>query len=608
MSFKIFSLQLLGKIKTVETIENQREKLLSDFREFQEIEKSNELKKYIELETLINSDRFTKEKAEIESLQFKGSRPFKQLNEFKRLKKASNIKRYFKIADSADLTRFEKLKGSEKLIEYDKLFEYIKEGQFEKEKREIKSQVFKGSVEEKHWIDYKVLEKSPGIKAFNELNGSAVLKRHDEFSDSDKLKNFVRLRNAPDKDKQKRKECKALKRDTEIRTYMRFEKSKKLRLYRETANSHDLKKYNDLKSYVNKEEYKKREAFLKDRKKFEKSEAYKKHKRFKELVADNDVKFVLKFEKSTLYKNYLDVKGSFDLKRYYELDEIIKSQEFIERKTYLEDKKRWKKSDGFTREQEFMAMKKLPGFVKYFSYKGTTKFDFLKNWEITFEDNFQGRELNTEKWTSRSFIADKLLGDNYSMPGDLHFWANGKNIKTGGKLTLSVKKEKGKGKVWQMPAGFVPTEFDYSSDMISTGKSFWQEDGIFEAKIKFNPQKQVVSSFSLNGENSTPRINLLEMGTKNRMGISTLNKDGKIDFTGLDITNLKKGSSYIFTVEKTGNKISWKINETEVLTGEHPNLDFPLHLNASSIVVYDMPGSSLPVDFEIEWVKCYQKK
>ncbi len=162
--------------------------------------------------------------------------------------------------------------------------------------------------------------------------------------------------------------------------------------------------------------------------------------------------------------------------------------------------------------------------------------------------------------------------------------------------------------MWKMPAGFIPVEFDYTSDLVSTGKNFWQEDGVFEAKIKFNPVKQVVSSFYLAGENSTPRINLLEMGTKNNLGVSSLNGSGKIQNNGLDISNLKRGKSYIFTVEKAGSSITWKINDTEVLNIQDSTMNVPLHVNASSIVVNEISGSNLPVNFEIDWVKCYSKK
>lgn len=608
MSFKIFSLQLLGKIKSVESIENQRKMLQSDYDEFLSVESSDELQEYLDLEKFVNSDEFKKKKTEIEALQFKGSTEFNQLEELNKLKKSSKIKKYFKIAGASDLEKFNKLKDSEKLKEYDQLLEYVKEGAFQKEKKEIKSNVFKGSVEEKHWLDFKKLNKSAGIKAFKELNGSQQLKKHEAFASSDKLKTFVELRNAPEKDKEKQKELKKLSRDSEIKAYFKYEKSKKLRLYHETVGSHDLKKYNELKEYIEKDEYKKREAFLKDRKKFEKSEAFSKFQKYKTLVADSEIKFLLKFEKSSLYKNYLDVNDSFDLKRYKELDEITKSKEFLERKLYLEDKKKWEKTVEFEKQQKFLKMKELPHLTKYFKYKGGDTFSFFTKWEVAFEDDFSATTLDPEKWSNVGFVAEKLLGDNYSMPGDLHVYNKGKNIKTGNKLSLSVKKEKAAGKVWQMPAGFIPVEFDYTSDLVSSGKSFWQEDGIFEAKIKFNPVKEVVSSFYLAGDKSTPRINLLEMGTKNNVGVSTLNGSGKVENSGLDISNLKSGKSYIFTVEKEGATITWKINEKEVLSAQDSSMNFPLHLNVNSLVVDEVPGSKLPASFEIAWVKCYRKR
>ena len=607
MSFKIFSLQLLGKLKPVETIEKQRKILQDDFVEFQKVDSSDELGKYLALEKEINSEDFKKKKTEIEALQFKDSKEFNQLKEFTGLKKKRTIKNYFKIANSADLEKFKKLKPSEKLAEYYKLLEYVKEGQFVKDKKEITDQVFKGSVEEKHWIDFKKLDKSTGIKVYKELHQSDLLKKHEIFSNSEKLKNFVQLRNSPEKDKQKLIEWKRLKRDGEIKAYFNFEKSKKLRLYRETADSQNLKTYNELKTFVESDNFKKREVFLKDNKKFENSEANKKYNRFKQLSSDSDIRFFLGFEESSLYKNYLDVAESFDLKRYAELEEITSSKEFKEQKTYLEDKKKWEKTAEFARQQEFLQMKKLPHLVKYFKNKGTTVFNFFKEWEVAFEDDFLKPQLDTEKWATKGFLAEKLLGDNYSLAGDNHVFTNGKNLKINGKLIIEVRKEKAAGKVWQMPAGFVPVELDYTSGIISSWKSFWMEDGIFEAKIKFEPISQIVSSFYLAGEKNMPRVNLLEMGNKNRLGILSLNS-GKANVAGMDISNLKRGKWYIFTVEKQGSNFTWKINGSEIITLQSSDMNQKLHINASGIVVNDVPGSQLPAGFEIGWVKCYRKR
>ncbi|MEZ5104691.1 MAG: hypothetical protein R2757_09370 [Draconibacterium sp.] len=608
MSFKIFSLQFRGKIKPVEIIEKKRKSLLDDYNEFLKVEVSEDLKKYIELDSRVTSAEFKKKKAEIEALHFKGSKEYNQLKEFEKLQKNSAIKNYFKIANSADLKRYESLKGSEKLSEYDKLLEYMKEGQFTKDKDEITKQVFKGSVEEKHLKDFKQLEKSAGIKSYNELVSSAQLKKHEEFSESGKLKSFLQLRNNSGIDKEKAKELKKLKNDAEIKSYFKFEKSKKLKLYRETEGSHELKKYNELKTFVESDDFKKREQFLKDKKKFERSEAYKKQESYKRLANDSDVKFLLKFEKSSLYKNYLNVADSFDLKRYHELEKIIGSDEYKKQKAYLEDNKKWEKTEEFALSQEYEQMKKLPHLVKYFKYKNSNSFNFFKEWEITFEDDFTASKPNAEKWAFTSYIANKMLGDNYSLGGDLQVYTSGENIKTNGKLSIEVKKEKKTGKVWQVTSGFLPVELEYTSGIVSTWNSFWQGDGIYEAKIKFNPVKEIVSSFYLSGENNLPRVNLLEMGTKNSVGFSSVNSSGKVETNGLDISNLKPEKWYIFTIEKTSNNYTWKINETEVFAAQNSEPGANLHLNASSMVVYDVPSSKLPASFEIEWVKCYRKK
>jgi hypothetical protein len=608
MSFKIFTLQLLGKIKPVETVEKQRKVLLDDYTEFRNVESSDELKKYLDLEKEINSDNFKKKKTEIDALKFNGSREFNQLKEFEGLKKKQTIRKYFKIVNSSELGRYNNLKTSEKITEYYKLLEYVEEGQFAKEKKEILTQVFKGSPEEKHWIDFKKLDKSKGIKVYLELHNSEFIKSHELFTKSEKLKSFVQLGNIPDKDKTKSEEFKRLKNDTEIKKYFRFEKSKKIRIYKETVGSQQLTKYFELKTFVESADYKKREVFLKDKKKFENSESYKKYNKFKQLGSDADVKFFLKFEKSALYKNYLDVSGSFDLKRYFELETITTSKEFKEQKAFLEDKKKWEKTVEFAKLQEYLNMKKLPHLTKYFKNKDTNIFDFFKNWQIVFEDDFNQPQLSNEKWATKGYLAEKMLGENYSLAGDNFIFTDGKNIKLDGKLKIEVKKEKAKGKVWQMPAGFIPAELDYTSGIVSSWKSFWIEDGIIEAKIKFEPVRQIVSSFYLTGEKEMPRLNLLEMGTKNRLGILTLTSAGKANINGIDIENLKKGKWYIFTIIKSGSNFTWKINDAEVITLQSSELNGKLHLNASSIVVEDVPSPQLPAGFETDWVRCYTKR
>ncbi len=607
MSFKIFSFQLLGKIKSVEKIEIQRKNLRDDYEEFRRVENSDELKEFLELEKKIQSTEFTNRKKEIQQLRFKGSREEALLNEYKRLKKAVHIKKYFKLKDSPELKRFEMIKESGKLKEYRQLKEFVENGNFSKEKEEIHRLVYKGSEEQKNEKEYKKLQKHSGIKAYYELFQSETLKRHDVVSHSEKLKKYLELKNLPVADKAKKHELKKLHSDHEIKGYLKFEHSKKLKLFRETAGSYNLKRFEELKVGVDNVDFRKRVEFLKDKKKFEKTESFQKWKRLKELASSDDVKFFLKFEKSSLLENYHNVAESDDLKRYNELNSLINSEDFLLRKAYLEDAKKWEKSEEYATEQKYLEMQKRPHLVKYFKYKGTDAFDFFNQWEVSFEDDFQDGALNTEKWATLSPRAEKTLGKNYALPGDLHLYTDGKNVTTGGKLVIETRKEKNRGMIWKMPAGFIPSEFDFSSGLISSAKSFWQEDGIFEAKIKFNPVKETVSSFVFQGENAFPGVYLLEMGAKNRMGISRKNTKGKLEMTGLGISNLKKGKWYIFTLEKSGGTMVWKINDTEVLRLEDRHIDFPLHISLFSMVVRPVSGNKLPVRFQTRWIKCYRR-
>lgn len=609
MSIKLFALQLFGKLKPVEKIESARSLLYSHYQEFLNVERSDELKEFTELENFVRSEEFKRRKKEIEELVFKDSVEYNQLKEFDKLKKAKHIQNYLSVSSSGDLKRFETLKNSEKLKEYYELDDYIKEGHFKYEKKEILSQVFKGSVEEQNLKDFRKLKKDRGIKAWLALNNSKEISGHKEFSGSEKLRKYIDLKNLPEKDKEGRKEFRKLKKDQQIKDYFRFEHSKKLKLYRETCDSHLLEKYFDLKKYTESEEFINRKKFLEDKNKFEKSETFRKFKRYETLCRDNDVRFFLKYEKSKAYKNYLDTKDRFDLKRYFELKDLTASKEFLDRKAYLEDRRKWEKTDEFAKEQKYLTMKKLPHLIRYFGYLGTNDFDFFKTWEISFEDQFADENVDKSRWITNSFWASKLLGGNYSLQGDLQCFTAGGNIKTGSRgLSLAVRKENRSGIAWNQNAGFVPTDFEYTSDILSTGESFWQREGIFEAKIRFSPVKQIASTFSLIGENNRTLIHLFEEGARNRIGIVRAGKDGKPEFEGVSLNNLKKGKYYLFRIHWENNQLNWTINEKEIFSAPADQFKNPVHLNLASVVVYDIPGSQLPVYFDIEWIRCYKRK
>ncbi len=610
MSFKLFLLQLTGRLQDAGKIEAHRNETEKKYGDFLEAEASKELEEYRELEKWIKSGELQAKKKESDSLVFRGSEEFNQMKEFIELRKSKPIKDYFKFLSSGKLEKFEKIGSSDKLKLFWELKEYIEEGAFEQEKKEIELQRYNGSAEQKQVDELRRLKKSRPVRAYFALAESQKLAEHVQFRKSEKLRRYLELKNAPERDKSARREFFRLKLDREIREYFRFEKSGSLKLYREVRGSHILKRFEDLVHLTGRDEFSEKIAYLKDRKKLQKSEAWNKYLRFRELKADPEVVFHRKTENSRLYKNYLEVRDSFRLERYQELKELTSSAPFLERKAFLEDKKKWEKTEEYAREQKFLRLKEHPKVKTYFRYAGTTDFDFYKFWEVSFSEDFMANGVDRSKWTPNSYWADRLLGFQFSQPGDLQAYTGGKNSVAGqGRLLIQVRKEKTQGKQWRPDLGFVPMEFGYTSDTLSTIHSFWQADGIVEAKVRFNPVKQVVSSFHLLGENNSPRVILVEMGPKCRMGMLAAGNSPVPHFTGANIGTLSRNKFYLFRLEREGRHLTWKINDKIVCESMVPDIkDVAMHLNLTSLVVDEISDGNLPVSFEVSWVRCYRRK
>jgi hypothetical protein len=609
MSFKIFTLQLTGKFKSAESIEAQRVAIEKNYKAFLEAEKSDKLSSYRNLESWVNSGAIQTARKEIEGQIFKGSQEYNQLVEFETLKKSKAIRNYFKVVGGTDLSRFQKIKDSEKLKEYFELKDYAEGGAYQQDKREIEANRFSGSAEERHLNELAKLKKNKVLKDYLALHNSSRLTHHHKFLDSAKLHRFLELKNMPAKEKTVLKEFKQLKDDQEIKEYFRFEKSRELRHYNQINGGHIPDRYQELMTETGSAEFQKRIVFLKDKNKLEKSEAWRKFKRYKDRSADPDISFFLKFEKSPLYLNYLDTHESFALQRYNELLAITTSSGFLKKKAWLEDKKKWEKSEEYARHQHFLNLKKDPQVELYYKFVNSRDFDFCKTWEVAFADDFTSKGLDTSKWTPNSLWADRLLGDNFSQPGDMQAFTGGKNCAiVHNRLLVRVKREKFRSKQWQPSVGFVPVDFNYTSDTLSTIKSFWQEGGIFEAKIMFRPIKEVVSSCFLQGEKNSPIVSLVEMGPVCRLGIMSMDGMGKPVFTGIDLKHLNKNRFYIFGLEWDGSRLAWKINDVVVHKSHVNGIEGPAHLNLTRLVISEISGSHLPVDFEIDWIKCYRKR
>lgn len=606
MSLKIFTLQLTGKIGDTHKLEDERRRLEADYKAFQEAQGSQELQRYTELEQWVTSGVPEQKRRQLEKEIFRGSTEYNQLKELETLEKNKKIKDYLKVAASADLQKFLKVENSEKLKNYWELKDYV-EGDFRQEMKVITAQKFVGSPEERLLKELEGLKKNKALKAYFRLKNSPALNKHIEFQKDPRLQRFLELKNSPARSKEARKEWTTLSQDPALREFFRMEKSTDLKLYHKMEGRHVLARYEELVKETGTGEFRERVAYLRDSKKLEKSDAWKKFRRFKELGASEELQFFRKFKKLPAYRNYLDIRDSFQLGRYQELKALTVSPAFRERKAYLEDSRKWEKTEEYARLEEFARLKKHPGVVLFHKYRDSDVFNFLKNWEVTFFDHFETGKVDLGKWIFNTLWGERYLGSTYSQPGDLQGYSGGRNVLVrDGRLAIQVKKEKNVGKRWQPGAGFVPATFDYSSDLLST--LFAQKEGIVEALIKYAPVAEVVSSCHLQGEDPAHQLTLVEMGPECRLGVLTSGGSGKPHFSGIDLKYLKRDKFYIFRLEWEKNLVTWKINDCVVYETTLSRDAGPLHLNLLSLVVQEIPGSKLPVSFEIGWVKCYRRK
>lgn len=619
MSFKIFIASTFGLIKSTAKIEAEHQALLADYHMFCEFEKSNEHKEYHELEILVNSAIWRQKKKEIQHLTLKGSREDAQLKELKKLDQNSRLQKFYHTLKSEELKRFVQLSESGLADRFRSLKKYVEGTDFKNEKKKAEARgkrKFETTEAYAKYREYKLLWNSDDLKFCLKFEKSTALRNYEQMKNSVQRKRFEELQEISDSLKLAAKgspeagllsEYKKLGKNSRLRKFYATQKSGELKKYLQLTELGLADKFRTLKKYVEGTDFQneKRKAEAEGKREFETTEAFAQLTEYKQLQKSEDLKFYLNFEKSAVRRNYEQMKDSPERKMLEELRQITVSDEFKLRVAYLEDNQKWDKTEDAAKERRFAELQKTPQVMNFLKYKSSHAFDFFRKWELVFEDSFESGKLDTEKWKTQSHWAGHTIGQNFSQPGDLHVFTEVENIVVNGKsLKIEVRKEKSEGMQWKIPYGFIEQDFDYTSGIVSTAGIEWWKHGILEAKVKYSPAQNLVDALYLLGEESSPQLNLVEMGVKNRMGMLS-KSNHKILAKCRSLSGLKTGEFYIFRLEWTAHSLVWKINGREILRVIHQVPAFKMHLNAASVVVAE-PTGSLPHHFEIDWVRFYQ--
>lgn len=407
----------------------------------------------------------------------------------------------------------------------------------------------------------------------------------------------------------KLKEHQSLKKSAAFKTYFKVAASSDLDSYKNTDQSAELKEYIRLDQYINSPEFIQMQNST-GKKEFKKTEAWQQFLRHKELAKSPSIKKYYKFKQSKAFKIYEEIADSAELKNYLALEEFVNSADFAKVREYmmLSPKKKLQASEEFAQEQEYKNLDRSEKIRWYFSVSNSNKFDEIKKWTLTFEDDFTSTKLDEKKWLTKYFYGETILKDSYTLAKDKHFVTDGNNLEIADShLTIITKKEQINGKAWFPQIGFSPKQFEYTSGHVNTGKAFRQQYGKFEIKAKVSPG--VTHSCWMAGEQALPHINIFQYD-KNKLKIGhfwgQLSKNGHNKKIAAFYSSKFKSDYFIVTLEWTPEKLTWKINEMEAMSSNANIPDKPLYVALNSGIYTMVRDDKLPATFEIDWIKCYK--
>ncbi len=458
----------------------------------------------------------------------------------------------------------------------------------------------------KEYNDFRAYEQSEELKKLEELDR---LVSSGEFIQ--KVKEIKARKFKDTEQYRKEQEYLALKKSKDIKVYFKLKGSSELSEYKQTGKSAELEKYNELDDYLKSREF--LDAKLSGKKKFKSTEAFQKLRQFKELKKSSMLRKYFKLKESSKMKTYIQVKGSDRLRRLEELEQYVNSEDFRNVKEYmaLKPQQKYEQSDEYKQEKEYLTLRHSDKHKWYLKLKKKNDFDKLKEWELTFEDDFTEGELDSKKWMTNYFWGETLLKDTYALPGDKHFYTRGKNLEFADSvLKIITRKEAATGKIWNPVQGFLTKDFDYTSGLISTGQSFRQKYGRVRAKIRMS-QAPVRQAMWMVAEKILPHVDIAKMEKGklfygNYWGNMT-EKGGVNKKIGKKAAEKYTGDYFIYSIDWTPEKIVWKINNKAVLTQTRGVPHEPMYLVFSAGVTNGVAEHQLPAKMEIDWVKIYQK-
>ena len=620
---------LFGLIPKTFKIESDEAALKKDHEEFQAFGESQELADYLFLEKEVTSKEFIDRFNFLKNQKFSDTDQYKKEQEYLKLKGAHHIASFYKVKASDDLRNCSAMDVSQELKDYQSLEKEVNSKEFAEKLGAIKSYTFEKTEEYKKLMEFNQLKKQSTIKkyykvkkssnlaAFNKTDQSGIIDKLNDLEKQVSSRDFASKKAKLESEKafanssesQLEKEYLRIKNSSEVKKYYKYKISAAYENFKNLDGSKDILKYEELAKITVTREFLDFKNEMEDKNRYMKTEEYQRLAQFEILKKQPKFVAYFRFKESSAYNNFMKLDGSSEVAHFEELEKYLNSSEFLEFKKDMLDKYRIKKTEEYQNNEQYLNLKKSPRFQKYFALKSSDKFAFFNKWQLSFEDDFEGKQLNRSLWITMYYWGKKLLGESYSLSGERHYFTDGKNVEVNdGVLKIFTRKEKANGKIWNENGGFAPADFDFTSGIINSGESFRQKYGIFKAKIRFSNSTPVNHLFWLSADKKVPQLVIVRTSEKHKFIFSSFwSKDSKhsiSDFNGSKFLN----NFFIYTLEWSSDKLIWKINDVPVKVQTNNIPQEPMYINFSSGVFSEASDGRLPAQMEIDWVRCYSTK
>lgn len=592
--------------KRLQTLEKLKRKL-----EMKKPEPKLDEQELEELRQKVNKADFQKQ---MDELQPAKQDAFKKLEEFNQLKKYPDIKEYHKVKDKDKVSS--EHKSHERIDRFVELKEFVDKTDFNRLKDELKAKRKK--------LEKAYRENEKRLKELEKIKRKLEKKKPDPIVDEEELKDLRKKVDKMQLDEQlkalkpenqeafqKREEFRKLKKDSDIRHYFKFKERKDYRQYLDLKDSDKLKEYRELDERIKAGELQKMKDSLKNYE-FKNTDEHKQYQEHKQLKKSKKLRDYFRFKQSKKYKTYTELHNSQKIEELEELQEYVNSQEFIDFKKYMETRNKFKLSEEYKQLQEFNKLKKDRDIKWYYQNKDSRKYDEIRNWELTFEDNFEQPVLDSEKWITSYYTAQKFLKGNYVTGHAHHFFNPNENLQIKeGCLQLITRKQQMQGLAWNPDFGFLPKDFEYTSAIISSGDHFSQKYGRFSVKVRMDYVWPLMHACWLSTGTQLPEVDIFSLDRKSKKKLSMA-----LHHNGNQPQSLKsKVSGYnfardfvIFSLDWQPGEMIWKINDKKVKVEKQHVPDQPLFINLSSGIYSNHRPATLPASMEIDWVRVYKNK